>query len=36
LVCSKDYEYQEFVINLEDYDHHRKRWWRRVEEYFET
>jgi hypothetical protein len=36
MVCSKDYEYQEFVINLEDYDHHRKRWWRRVEEYFET
>ena len=35
MMCSKDFEYQEFVINLEDFDKHRKRWWKRVEEYFE-
>lgn len=35
MMCSKDFEYQEFVINLEDFDEHRKRWWKRVEEYFE-
>jgi genome maintenance exonuclease 1 len=34
MMCTKDYEYQEFVIDLEDFDHHRKRWWKRVEEYF--
>lgn len=35
MMCSKDFEYQEFIIDLEDFDHHRKRWWKRVEEYFE-
>lgn len=36
MMCSKDFEYQEFIINLDDFDHHRRRWWKRVEEYFET
>ena len=36
MMCSKDYEYQEFVINLEDFDAHRRKWWKRVEEYFES
>jgi len=35
MMCSKDYEYQEFVIDLEEFDKHRKRWWARVEKYFE-
>jgi len=35
MMCTKDFLYQEFVINLEDFDMHRKRWWNRVEEYFE-
>ena len=34
MMCSKDFEYQEFVINLDDFDEHRKKWWKRVEEYF--
>jgi len=36
MMCSKDYEYQEFVIELEDFDAHRRLWWKRVEEYFES
>ena len=36
MMCSKDYEYQEFIINLEDFDAHRRKWWKRVEEYFES
>lgn len=35
MMCTKDYEYQEFIIELDDFDFHRKRWWKRVEEYFE-
>jgi genome maintenance exonuclease 1 len=35
MMCSKDFEYQEFIINLEDFDKYRKLWWHRVEEYFE-
>jgi len=35
MMCSKDFLYQEFVIDLEDFDAHRRRWWKRVEEYFE-
>ncbi len=35
MMCSKDFEYQEFIIKNEEYDHYRKLWWHRVEEYFE-
>jgi len=35
MMCSKDFEYQEFIIDLEDFDKHRRRWWNRVEQYFE-
>ena len=35
MMCTKDFLYQEFVINLDEFDMHRKRWWNRVEEYFE-
>ena len=35
MMCSKDFAYQEFIINLEEFDKHRKIWWHRVEEYFE-
>lgn len=36
MMCTKDFEYQEFVINLEEFDKHRKLWWHRVEQYFES
>ena len=35
MMCTKDFLYQEFIIEGEEYDHHRRRWWARVEEYFE-
>jgi len=36
MMCSKDFAYQEFVIELDGFDKHRKRWWARVEQYFES
>jgi len=35
MICTADFQYQEFVIEREEYDAHRRRWWHRVEEYFE-
>lgn len=35
MMCSKDFEYQEFVIEGDEYDNYRKEWWRRVEKFFE-
>lgn len=35
MMCSKDFEYQEFIIEGEEYDDYRRQWWKRVEEYFE-
>lgn len=35
MICTKDLEYQEFVIEGEEYDKHRRLWWHRVEKYFE-
>lgn len=36
MMCSKDFEYQEFVIEGEEYDAYRRKWWQRVEQYFES
>ena len=35
MMCSKDFEYQEFIIEDEEFDKWRRKWWHRVEEYFE-
>lgn len=35
MMCSKDYDYQEFVIAGDEFDRYRRIWWHRVEEYFE-
>lgn len=34
LMCSKDYEYQEFVLEPADFDYWTERWCKRVEEYY--
>ena len=34
LMCSKDYEYQEFVVEGDEWDKWRDTWWTRVEEYY--
>ena len=34
MMCTKDFQYQEFIIEGEEFDHYRKKWWHRVEEYF--
>ena len=34
LMCSKDYEYQEFVLEPKDFDYWTERWCQRVEEYY--
>ena len=34
-MCSKDFEYQEFVIEGVEFDKYRCQWWKRVEQYFE-
>lgn len=35
MMCTKDKQYQEFIIEGEEYDEWRREWWRRVERYFE-
>jgi len=35
MMCSKDYAYQEFVIELDEYDAKRRIWWERVEQFYE-
>jgi hypothetical protein len=34
LMCSKDYEYQEFILEPKDFDYWTERWCKRVEEYY--
>jgi genome maintenance exonuclease 1 len=34
LMCSKDYEYQEFILEPADFDYWTERWCKRVEEYY--
>ena len=34
LMCSKDYEYQEFVLEPQDFNYWTERWCQRVEEYY--
>ena len=34
LMCTRDYEYQEFIIEGEEFDKWRDMWWTRVEEYY--
>jgi len=34
LMCSKDFQYQEFIIEGEEFDKWRDKWWTRVEEYY--
>ena len=34
LMCSKDYEYQEFVLEPKDFDYWTERWCARVSEYY--
>lgn len=34
LMCSKDYEYQEFILRPEDFDYWTERWCQRVSEYY--
>ena len=34
LMCSRDFQYQQFDISPNDYDKYKKTWWNRVEEYY--
>ena len=34
LMCSKDYEYQEFILEPRDFDYWQSRWFDRVEQYY--
>ena len=34
LMCSKEFQYQEFIIEGEEFDKWRNKWWSRVEEYY--
>lgn len=34
LMCSKDFEYQEFVIEGDEFDYWTNKWWDRVEQYY--
>lgn len=34
MMCSKDFEYQEFILELKDWDHYRNEWWKDVEKYY--
>ena len=34
LMCSKDYEYQEFVIEADEFAEYKRQWWTRVGEYY--
>ena len=34
LMCSKDFEFQSFIIKGAKYDRYRKEWWKRVEQYY--
>src|SRR6056300_99084 len=34
LMCSREFQYQQFDISPNDYDKYKKAWWNRVEEYY--
>jgi genome maintenance exonuclease 1 len=34
LMCSKDYQYQEFILQPKDFDYWTEEWWQRVEQYY--
>jgi genome maintenance exonuclease 1 len=34
LMCSKDNQYQEFIVEGNEFDEWSDRWWKRVEEYY--
>jgi genome maintenance exonuclease 1 len=34
LMCSKDFEYQEFIIEEDEFAEYERRWWTRVGEYY--
>ena len=36
LMCSKDYEYQEFILEPDDFDYWTERWCARVEQYYKS
>lgn len=36
LMCSKDYQYQEWVLEGEAFDHYEQIWWNRVHEYYSS
>ena len=36
LMCSKDYEFQTWVIEDDEYDKYKHKWWDRVAQYYET
>lgn len=33
-MCSKDFEYQEFIIEGQEFKHYSDKWWKRVEQYY--
>jgi hypothetical protein len=33
-MCSKDNQYQEFIVEGNEFDEWSDRWWKRVEEYY--
>lgn len=33
-MCSKDFEYQEFIIEGNEFKHYSDKWWKRVEQYY--
>ena len=33
-MCSQDFQYQQFDLLPEEYDHWKNRWWLRVEQYY--
>jgi genome maintenance exonuclease 1 len=35
-MCSQDFQYQQFDLWPDEYDHWKDRWWRRVEQYYLT
>ena len=36
MMCSKDWEYQEFVVKGKEYDKYRRLWWGKVEQYYKS
>lgn len=36
MMCSQNWEYQEFIIEGKEYEKYRKEWWKRVEQFYTT